>query len=180
MSAPGHASVLLGEVIDALTRGGAGPAAPRLVDCTLGGAGHARALLEACPDAQLLGLDRDALAVERCAQVLAPFAGRVDLVHADYRDLARLIQKKTGRASSAGSSQTSGSPAFSSQIRLVDSPSFTTGRSTCGSTRVAERQLPIWSPNSTRMSSSRSCARLTNRTRDASLARSFSSGGVAP
>lgn len=180
MSAPGHASVMLAEVVDGLTRAGEGLVAPRLVDCTLGGAGHARALLEACPEAELLGLDRDAVAIQRCHQVLAPFAGRVDLVHADYRDLARLIEKKTGRASSAGSLQTSGSRAFSSPIRLADSPSLPTGPSTCVSTRGAVRQLPISWRNSMRMSSSRSFGRVTNRTRDASLGRFSRNDGGTP
>lgn len=55
------------------------------LDGTLGGAGHARLILEAAaPDGILIGLDRDPAALEKAAEVLAPFAGRFWLRHAEF------------------------------------------------------------------------------------------------
>jgi 16S rRNA (cytosine1402-N4)-methyltransferase len=77
-----HLPVLTAEVIAQLRpeRGGL------FVDCTVGLGGHARALLEAGAT-HLVGLDRDEDALERARHTLSPWADRVSLVHADYRDL---------------------------------------------------------------------------------------------
>jgi len=74
-----HAPVMTAEVLQYLQpeRGGV------FVDCTVGLGGHARALLEAGAT-RLLGLDRDRDALDVARQTLAPWAARVDLVHADY------------------------------------------------------------------------------------------------
>ena len=167
-----HVPVLLEEVVEVLARRPEGLGSPRVVDCTLGGGGHAAALLEACPGAELLGLDRDPAAIERCGRVLAPFAGRVSLVQADYRDLARIIEKKAGRGRSAPSSPTSASPRSSSTTRRAASPSQPTAPSTCASTRRADAPQPSSWPPLRSTSSSCSSATRTNRTRDASLGRS--------
>lgn len=74
-----HRPVLRDEVI-AWARAGATPPR-RVVDCTVGGAGHARALLEAFPDAELLGIDRDLTAVGVATQALASFGARARVVH---------------------------------------------------------------------------------------------------
>jgi 16S rRNA (cytosine1402-N4)-methyltransferase len=82
-----HEPVLLREVVALVA-----PARPRLiVDCTLGGAGHAQALLAACPDATLLGLDRDVEALEAAREKLAPFAPRAKLVHARFGALEAVL-----------------------------------------------------------------------------------------
>jgi 16S rRNA (cytosine1402-N4)-methyltransferase len=59
-----------------------------LVDATVGGGGHARALLSARDDVDLLGLDRDAVALAAAAPVLAPFGDRVTLRRARFDQLA--------------------------------------------------------------------------------------------
>jgi 16S rRNA (cytosine1402-N4)-methyltransferase len=83
-----HRPALLAEALEALAvrRGGF------YVDGTLGLGGHAEAILEASsPDGRLLGVDRDAEALETARARLARFGGRVTLVHGDYRELpARL------------------------------------------------------------------------------------------
>jgi 16S rRNA (cytosine1402-N4)-methyltransferase len=63
------------------------------VDCTVGLAGHARALLEAGAG-RVLGLDRDEAALGQAGERLADWPGQVELVHADYRDLARVLQER--------------------------------------------------------------------------------------
>ncbi|MBW8894983.1 MAG: 16S rRNA (cytosine(1402)-N(4))-methyltransferase RsmH [Acidobacteria bacterium] len=79
---PTHEPVLLEEVIALLdpSRGGL------FVDCTVGLGGHAGAILSGGAT-RLLGLDRDPGALALAAQTLAPWQDRVELVHADYRDL---------------------------------------------------------------------------------------------
>jgi 16S rRNA (cytosine1402-N4)-methyltransferase len=66
-----------------------------LVDATLGRAGHARALLEACPGLLLIGIDADVAAIEAAGQRLAPYAGRVTLVHARYDDIPAVLAAAT-------------------------------------------------------------------------------------
>ena len=83
---PLHAPVLVAETLAQLdpSRGGL------FVDCTVGLGGHSRALLEHGA-ARILGLDRDADALAHAANALAAFGDRVELVHADYRDLDRVL-----------------------------------------------------------------------------------------
>lgn len=68
--------------------------APVLVDCTLGLGGHAAALLAACPQARLIGLDRDTDALTLAEQRLAPYADRIDLVHAVYDQLPDVLAER--------------------------------------------------------------------------------------
>ena len=63
------------------------------VDCTVGLGGHARALLEAGAT-RLIGLDRDPDALARARAALAPWADRVELVHADYRTLDDVLDAR--------------------------------------------------------------------------------------
>ena len=63
------------------------------VDCTVGLGGHARALLEAGAT-RLVGLDRDLDALSRAAETLAPWRERVELVHADYRAIADVLDAR--------------------------------------------------------------------------------------
>lgn len=61
------------------------------VDATLGGVGHARALLEASgPDGRLLGLDADPAAVARAAGLLADYGARAVVRHARFSALGRV------------------------------------------------------------------------------------------
>jgi 16S rRNA (cytosine1402-N4)-methyltransferase len=81
-----HLPVLPTEVIEFLDAGRDGT----YVDCTLGLAGHALTLLETNPRARLIGLDRDGESLEIARERLKPYAKRVTLYQADFKDLATL------------------------------------------------------------------------------------------
>ena len=69
------------------------PSSPYLVDCTLGLGGHAHALLAACPEAQLIGLDRDPQALAIASERLAEFADRITIVQATYDELPAVLAR---------------------------------------------------------------------------------------
>lgn len=82
-----HQSVLLPATVEALQPRPGG----RYLDGTLGGGGHAEALLQASsPDGRLLGIDRDPHALAAAAARLAPFGGRAQLRHGRLSALAEL------------------------------------------------------------------------------------------
>ena len=93
-SAPRHVPVLLDRVVALLAPALDHPGAV-LVDATLGLGGHSEALLERCPQARLIGVDRDEHALELAGQRLAPFAdqhsSRIRLVHAVYDQVAEVL-----------------------------------------------------------------------------------------
>jgi 16S rRNA (cytosine1402-N4)-methyltransferase len=79
-----HKSVLLAETVAVLVHKPGGCYA----DGTLGGAGHAAALLAAtAPGGWLYGCDRDAAAVAAARERLAPFAGRWEIRQSNFADL---------------------------------------------------------------------------------------------
>ena len=91
-----HEPVLTAEAMALLApeRGGL------FVDCTVGLGGHTQALLEAGAT-KVLGLDRDRDALRMAGERLTAFGERVELVHADYRDLPRVLDER-GVAGVAG------------------------------------------------------------------------------
>ena len=62
-----------------------------LVDATLGLGGHTEAVLTRCPQAHVVGVDRDVHALERAGERLASFAGRTTLVHAVYDRIPEVL-----------------------------------------------------------------------------------------
>jgi len=63
------------------------------IDCTVGLGGHSRALLDAGAT-RMIGLDRDLDALARAGETLAPWRDRVELVHADYRAIADVLDAR--------------------------------------------------------------------------------------
>jgi 16S rRNA (cytosine1402-N4)-methyltransferase len=80
---------MVAEVIEQLqpARGGL------FVDCTVGLGGHARALVEAGAS-RLIGFDRDPAAVTAATDALSEFGDRVEVVHADYRRIAAVLDER--------------------------------------------------------------------------------------
>ena len=64
------------------------------VDCTVGLGGHSKALLEAGAT-RVIGFDRDVDALARARATLAPWGERVDLIHADYRSLDEMLDRRS-------------------------------------------------------------------------------------
>lgn len=83
---PGHQPVMLREVLELLAPRAGG----RYLDCTFGGGGHTRALLDAAPTVNVVALDRDPAAQDRAAVLREEFAGRFALVDRDFGQLAEL------------------------------------------------------------------------------------------
>jgi len=93
MSSPSHVPVLLDRVVALVA-----PALQRadreqtlLVDATLGLGGHAEAVLQQCPQAHVIGVDRDVHALERSRERLAAYGERVTFVHAVYDEIADVL-----------------------------------------------------------------------------------------
>ncbi len=96
MGSPRHVPVLLDRVVSLLT-----PALERegidddeqtvLVDCTLGLGGHSEAVLERCPHARVIGIDRDPQALAMSRERLASYGDRFTGVLAVYDEIADVI-----------------------------------------------------------------------------------------
>ena len=83
-----HIPVLLSGVLEYLTFPTDRPA--RLIDGTLGGAGHTSALLEKYPLLEVLGIDRDDAALEASGKRLAKYGSRVKLARGNYSECAAI------------------------------------------------------------------------------------------
>jgi 16S rRNA (cytosine1402-N4)-methyltransferase len=86
---PEHVPVMRAEVVRALApeRGGL------FVDCTLGLGGHAAAVLDAGAR-RLIGIDRDTEALAVAREHLARWIDQVEFVHADYREIGRVLDER--------------------------------------------------------------------------------------
>ena len=85
----GHVPVLTADVLRQLRPDHGGV----FVDCTVGLGGHSRALLESGAS-RVIGLDRDEDALAQARAALSTWADRVDLVHADYRTIEDVLDRR--------------------------------------------------------------------------------------
>lgn len=84
-----HEPVMEAEVVSLFA-----PVPPGVViDATVGGGGHAQALLEAHPHLRVLGLDRDPDAVTAATETLSRFGDRATVHHASFDHLADEIEQ---------------------------------------------------------------------------------------
>tara|TARA_B100000929_G_scaffold147512_1_gene116883 strand:- start:1986 stop:2936 length:951 start_codon:yes stop_codon:yes gene_type:complete len=77
-----HISVLAEEVVDFAPQ-----TTQTILDCTLGGGGHSRRLLEKFPEANLYGIDRDAKALSASVDGLKNYKGQIRLEQASFSEL---------------------------------------------------------------------------------------------
>jgi 16S rRNA (cytosine1402-N4)-methyltransferase len=84
-----HRPVLLGETLGFLevARGGL------FVDGTVGLGGHSAAILEASPETRVLGIDLDSESLKLATERLAEFGNRFRPVHANFRDIERVLEE---------------------------------------------------------------------------------------
>jgi 16S rRNA (cytosine1402-N4)-methyltransferase len=87
----GHRPVLADKVValflPALEHGGV------FVDATLGRAGHASLILAAAPRTELIGIDRDPVALAASKSRLEPYRGRFRLARDDFSHLASVLER---------------------------------------------------------------------------------------
>jgi 16S rRNA (cytosine1402-N4)-methyltransferase len=62
-----------------------------VIDGTVGGGGHAAAILRSRPDLRLLGIDRDPAAVAAAGAALEPFGGRARIVRGGFEEVADIV-----------------------------------------------------------------------------------------
>jgi 16S rRNA (cytosine1402-N4)-methyltransferase len=67
------------------------------VDCTVGLGGHSEAILESSTQTRVIGVDRDREALNFARERLAGFGERFRAVHADFRELDRILRELNER-----------------------------------------------------------------------------------
>ena len=65
-----------------------------MVDATLGMGGHSESVLEHCPNARVLGVDRDREALTLAGERLARFGDRFTPIHAVYDELPQILTEQ--------------------------------------------------------------------------------------
>jgi len=83
---PGHQPVLLRETLAWLSPRPAG----RYLDCTFGGGGHSKAMLDAAHNVSVVALDRDPAAVTRAGELSEIYGSRFTLIDLDFGRLGEI------------------------------------------------------------------------------------------
>jgi 16S rRNA (cytosine1402-N4)-methyltransferase len=90
MTSFAHVPVLLKESIEFLNIKPGGI----YIDATLGGGGHAKAILETSDNVNLIGIDRDADAIEAAKENLKEFGDRVTFLKENFLNIKNIVDKK--------------------------------------------------------------------------------------
>lgn len=85
-----HVPVLRDRIVELLSPALQEPGAV-MVDATVGMGGHSESILEACPAARIVGIDRDHEALSLAGERLARFGERFTPVHAVYDELPQVL-----------------------------------------------------------------------------------------
>ncbi len=85
----GHYSVMLQECMEGLNIRPEGI----YIDGTLGMGGHSYEIASRLTTGRLISIDRDAVALTRAEERLAPFMDRITLVHGNFRDLNSILDR---------------------------------------------------------------------------------------
>ena len=86
-----HVPVALDRCIELLTPAIISKANPIFIDCTLGLAGHATAMLAKFSNLHLIGIDRDQAALSIAKTVLSPYSDRINLIHGTYDEIEKIL-----------------------------------------------------------------------------------------
>lgn len=82
-----HVSVLRDEVVSMIDAKNGGT----FLDCTFGGGGHSRAILEASPDSRVFAVDRDPRAIERARRLVDQFEPRLRVQQGTFSRVLELF-----------------------------------------------------------------------------------------
>jgi 16S rRNA (cytosine1402-N4)-methyltransferase len=82
-----HVPVMLAATEEALRASEGG----MFLDCTFGGGGHTRAILDANPDSWVVALDRDGRAIERGRRWAGAYGERLELIHAPFSQVESAV-----------------------------------------------------------------------------------------
>jgi len=88
-----HVPVLLDRIVELLAPALEQPGSV-MVDATLGMGGHSESVLERCPNARVMGIDRDREALKLAGERLARFGDRFTPIHAVYDELPRVLTEQ--------------------------------------------------------------------------------------
>ena len=86
-----HTPALEREIVELFT----GLATGVVVDATIGGAGHAAAILAAAPQLRLIGIDRDPDARAAARERLEPVGDRVSIVDSTFAEIEQVVASST-------------------------------------------------------------------------------------
>lgn len=87
---PLHKPVMVDEVLDYLNL----QSGQTILDCTIGGGGHAIRILDKIkPDGFLIGVDKDLEILQTTKQFLSKTTGKFKLYHADYSDIDEVLRQ---------------------------------------------------------------------------------------
>ncbi len=63
-----------------------------IVDCTLGGGGYTKKILESSPGCKVIGIDRDVYAIRHCKKAMSEFSDRLILVKDNFSNIKEIVR----------------------------------------------------------------------------------------
>ena len=87
-----HEPVLLNEAAEYLLVNKDSTEAKVYVDCTLGGGGYTKKILDSTHrDIKVIAIDKDVFAIEHCKSVLSEYSERIEYVQGNFGDINRIL-----------------------------------------------------------------------------------------